>query len=150
MKTPRLTPRARWVALSALLALIWFGAPHPAGGLWRGSYFACLCSADVVAEFRGGGVFTHLDPWAAPTGSPAIRGQISTKPAGSYRRTGWYTFEWSQPTSHGEVQRLQFSPGWILCRVEDPESGEVWWGVREYSLPRILRIRGHRDHSLQP
>lgn len=150
MKIARLKLRARWVALSALLALIWFGAPHTAEGLWRGSYFTCLCSADVVAEFRDGGVFNHMDTWPASRSSPDISGQISTKPAGSYRRTGWYTFEWSQPTSHGEVQRLQFSPGWILCRVEDPESREVWWGVREYNLTRIFRIRRHRDHSLQP
>ena len=150
MKIPRLSLRARWVAISAVFALIWFGAPHTAGGFWRGSYFACLCSADVVAEFRDGGVFIHMDPWPASTGSPSISGQISTQPAGSYRRTGWYSFEWSQPTSHGEVKRLQFSPGWILCRVEDPESRKVWWGVREYNLPRILRIRGNRDHPLQP
>ena len=95
MKVQFLTLRARWVALSALLALIWFGAPHSAGGLWRGNYFACLCSADVVAEFRDGAVFTHMDSWPGSTGSPAISGQISTKPAGSYRRTGWHSFEWS-------------------------------------------------------
>jgi len=131
--------------LGASMALVWFGTPHSAGGFWRGGYFTCLCSANLAAEFRDGQVMTHLDPWPDPSGAPGGSEEISTRPAGSYRRTGWHSFEWSQPTGSGGMNRLEFAPGWLLCRVENPETREVWWGVREYNLSRILRIRGHRD-----
>ncbi len=147
---PRLKSRVRWAALAAALALIWFGAPHPPEGFWRCNCFACLCSADVVAEFRDGQVVTHLDPWPDPSDAPDIRRVISTKPAGSFRRTGLHSFEWSQPTERGGVYRLKFTPGWIFCRVEDTESGETWWGFREYNLSRIMRIRDYRGQYLQP
>jgi len=80
MRIPYLTLRARWVALSALLALIWSGAPHLAGGLWRGIYFACLCSADVVAEFRDGGVFTHMNPCLVLQGRPPSAARFRPSP----------------------------------------------------------------------
>jgi len=97
------------------MALVWFGTPHSAGGFWRGGYFTCLCSANLVAEFRDGQVMTHLDPWPDPSGAPGGSEEISTKPAGFYRRTGWHSFEWSQPTGSGGMNRLEFAPGWLLC-----------------------------------
>lgn len=90
-----------------------------------------------------------MDPWPGPSAPAAIRRVISTKPAGSFRRTGWHSFEWSQPTSRGGVRRLQFKPGWVFCRVEDAESREVWWGVRQYNLSRIMRIQEDRVDGLQ-
>jgi hypothetical protein len=148
MNMPRPKFRGRWATLAVGMALAWFGTPHPAGGFWRGGCFECLCSADVVAEFRDGQVVTHLDPWPGPSAPAAIRRVISTKPAGSFRRTGWHSFEWSQPTSRGGVRRLQFRPGWIFCRVEDLESREVWWGVRECNLSRIMHIQEDRVDGL--
>ena len=149
MTLPRFRFRNRWAATAALLALVWFCAPHLAGGFWRGDYFECLCSADLVAEFVDGQVLTHMEPSSDPLHSPGISGVISTKPAGSYRRTGWHSFEWLQPSGRGGATKLKFTPGWIFCRVEDLATRETWWGVRELNLFRIMRIRAHQQRVLQ-
>lgn len=142
--------RSVGLAFLVVAALRLFIPVSPAG-YWRGSYFDCLCSADMVGEFHDGAVKYHLLPW---NDSGANLDRVETHPAGTYERSGWSSFGWNQSDAKGS-QRLALKPGWLFCRIIDPQSGQVWWATRELNIARLGRIHRQRDSrpetaSIQP
>ena len=121
------------VVVAALRLVI----PVSPAGYWRSSYFDCLCSADMVGEFHEGAVKYHLLPW---NDAGANLDRVETHPAGTYERSGWSSFGWN-PSDAKVSQKLALKPGWLFCRIVDPQSGQVWWAIREFSWGRLRRLQ---------
>ena len=115
--------------------------PISPAGYWRGPFFDCLCHADMVGEFNRGKARYHLLPWAD---SGVDSGEAETQSAGSYERSGWRSFVWNHSDARGS-QKLDLKPGWLFCRIVDPQSGQVWWATREFNFARLIRIYQQRD-----
>ncbi len=134
-KTKSLRRSVGWALV--VVAALRFVIPVSPVGYWRGSYFDCLCSADMVGEFHDGAVKYHLLPW---NDSEANLDEVETHPAGTYERSGWSSFGWYQSDAKGS-RTLALKPGWLFCRIIDPQSGQVWWAMREFNLNRLRRIQ---------
>ena len=134
-KTKGLGRAAGWalVVVAALRLVI----PVSPAGYWRSSYFDCLRSADMVGEFHDGTVRCHLLPWAE---SVANSDKVETHFSGSYRRSGRSSFVWNQ-SAPKDSHELALAPGWLFCRIIDPQSGQVWWAIREFSWGRLRRLQ---------
>jgi hypothetical protein len=114
-----------------ILAAFRLVIPVSPAGYWRGSYFDCLCSAEMVGEFCGSAAQFHLLLWESD--------DLETHPWGSYKRSGWNSFSWTQPPPY-DTHQLMLKPGWLFCRIVDPRSGQVWWAIREFNFFRLFRI----------